>query len=131
MKLQQLKDELSDIKYQKSQLLFLTGEKKNFEKLVNALSDCQLISVRHLLLKACQEQGIHSLDRQKTAQLIKELIPREKGNLVALVDNELLLKYELLTTTMKGQAFHHIPFIIHITERYKNFMKNTTLHSVE
>ena len=131
MNLQNLKDELHAMKYQKSQLLFLTGEKKIFEKLVKALPDCQVISIRQLLVKACQERDIHCLDSEKTAQLIKELLPREKGNPVALIENEFLIKYNLFTTTMKGQSFQHIPFIIHIPPIYKKLMKNTMIHPVE
>ena len=131
MNLQSLKGELNSLKYQKSQLLFLSGEKKKFEKLAKALPDCELLSTRDLLLNACQKREIHELNQDRASQILKEVLKGEKGNTIALVDNELLIKFGLFTTTMKGQVFHQIPFIIHIPETYKKHMKNTIMHTLE
>lgn len=128
MKLDDLQDRIDELRYNKHRMLFLTGDKRNFEGLVEGLGDCRMISVRSVLLEACRERGIQGLDGEKTKQLVEELLPRPgPGESVALMDNELLLKHDVFSTTMKSQRFQNRVYLVHIPSRYKDIVKNTEL----
>ena len=130
MNLNEVKSKIDALEYRKSRLLFFTGEKAKFTKLMEQLQGCQLVSVRQMLLHACRERGIKRLDRKTTTQLLKELLPQEKEQPVALTDNELLLKHHLFATAMRSQAFQDITYLIHIPNRYTHLMKNEEMNHI-
>ena len=130
MNINELKNILDTIKYKKHQIIFFAGDKTKFIKLVEKLPGCEVVSVRNMLINACQEKNIQSLDQEMTSQLAKELVPKPQSQPVALVDNELLLKHKLFYTTMKDQDFQGKVYLAHIPDRYKYSIKNETLLQV-
>ena len=76
MNKEKILEEIQKLKYSKYQLLFLSGKKTTFERLMTTLPGCSIQSVRQILLDACQKQNITELDSQQTADLAKQLLPQ-------------------------------------------------------
>jgi hypothetical protein len=132
MNKEKILEEIQHLKYSKYQLLFLSGKKTTFERLMKTLPGCSIQSVRQLLLNACQKQNITKLDAKQTADLAKQLLPRPKQEeSIALIDNELFLKYNLFSTTMKSQVFQNKLYFIHIPTRYRDVVKNERIIDLE
>jgi len=132
MNIKELQDEIQSLKYNKHKLMFFLGKKKTFEKLMNQLPDCSIKSVRQLLIETYNKQNIMKLDAKKTAELAKEIIPKpNQEEAIALIDNELFLKYNIFTTTMKSQAYQNKLYLIHIPTRYRDKIQNEQIIDLE
>ena len=132
MNTDELDEEIQNLKYNKHKILFFLGKKKTFEKLMNQRPGCTIESVRQRLIETYKKQNFAKLDAKKIAELAKEIIPKpNQEEAIALIDNELFLKYNIFTTTMKSQTFQNKLYLIHIPTRYRDKIQNEQIIDLE
>ena len=130
MKIDELKRKIRSLEFAKHRKIFFSGDKNKFVQLVRNLPKIKIISTRDLLVDACREKKIDSLDSEKIKKLVREIIPRDRDVPVALVDNELFVKYGLFHTTLMGTDFQDKLYLIHISDRHIHSIKNEQLYEV-
>ena len=130
MNIDELERKIRSLEFAKHRKIFFAGDRNKFVKLVGSIPNIKIISTRDLLVDACMKKNIDSLDGEKIKKLVREIIPRDRDVPVALVDNELFIKYGIFHTTLMGTDFQDRLYLIHVSDRHRDSIKNEQLYEV-